>query len=48
VDGVALERKAAIEKELIKCEKSVHLASQEAIDTDILLFKDKLRSNQIL
>jgi len=34
-DGVALEREAAIEKELIKCEKSVYLASKEAIDTEI-------------
>jgi len=34
-DGVALEREAAIEKELIKCEKSVYLASQHAIDTDM-------------
>jgi len=34
-DGVVLEREAAIEKELIKCEKSVYLASKETIETEI-------------
>jgi len=45
-DGVALEREAAIEKELIKCEKSVYLASKEAIDTEISYLRtnyDRLR-----
>jgi len=34
-DGVYLEREAAIEKELIMCEKSVYIASKETIKSEI-------------
>jgi len=49
-DGVVLEREAAIEKELIKCEKSVYLASKEAIHTEISYLQtnyDRLRFYRI-